>query len=206
MNDLASVNQSVTQKALIVFGPSGSGKDTLCDGVLGNPAIYRCRKPVTVTTRAPRLGEKEGVSYYYVSHRKFAAMVKAGKFIEHVIFAGNQYGTLKSELIEILYAGMCPLFNIEYRGARTIVRYLGSDNVRTIMIQPPSITVLAERLLKRYRITEVSPEIRRRLITARHEMNVGPPMADRIIVNRSLGVAKQLFQSCLRELMRELGV
>ena len=102
---------------LIVSGPSGSGKTTLCrraekDGL----TAYS----ISCTTRQPRPGEQNGVDYHFLTPEDFAAKVAAGDFLEYATVHGNSYGTLKSDIIELLQAGKNVVMDIDVQGAASI--------------------------------------------------------------------------------------
>lgn len=156
---------------LIVSGPAGSGKTTVCDRMLAEvPGIQRV---VTSTTRPPRTGERDRVDYYFFDHATFEAKVAAGDFYEHAQVHTNRYGTLKSEIQDKLAAGTDLLLNIDVQGAATF-RQAGREDpllagkVVTVFILPPSIDELEHRL--RERSTDDEAEIQRRLQVAREEL------------------------------------
>ena len=102
---------------LIVSGPSGSGKTTLCrradkDGL----TAYS----ISCTTRQPRPGEQDGVDYHFLTPADFATKVAAGDFLEYATVHGNSYGTLKSDIIELLQAGKNVVMDIDVQGAASI--------------------------------------------------------------------------------------
>ena len=102
---------------LIVSGPSGSGKTTLCrraekDGL----TAYS----ISCTTRQPRPGEQDGMDYHFLTPEVFAAKVAAGEFLEHATVHGNSYGTLKSDIIDLLQAGKNVVMDIDVQGAASI--------------------------------------------------------------------------------------
>lgn len=102
---------------LIVSGPSGSGKTTLCrraekDGL----TAYS----ISCTTRQPRPGEQDGVDYHFLTPEVFAAKAAAGEFLEHATVHGNSYGTLKSDIIQLLEAGKNVVMDIDVQGAASI--------------------------------------------------------------------------------------
>ena len=104
---------------LIVSGPSGSGKTTLCrraeaDGLTSYS--------ISCTTRQPRPGEQDGVDYHFLTQEDFAAKVAAGEFLEHATVHGNSYGTLKSDIIDLLQAGRNVVMDIDVQGAASIRR------------------------------------------------------------------------------------
>ncbi|MGB0745190.1 MAG: guanylate kinase [Opitutales bacterium] len=156
---------------LIVSGPAGSGKTTVCERMLAEePDVERV---VTATTRPPREGERHKADYYFFDHETFEAKVKAGEFYEYAKVHSNRYGTLKSEIHDKLAAGKDLLLNIDVQGAATF-RQAGSEDPRlrgkvvTVFIMPPDMAELESRL--RHRSTDDEDEIRRRLCVARDEM------------------------------------
>jgi len=167
------VNPPVVKPGLliIVSGPAGSGKTTVCDRMLQEvPAVKRV---VTSTTRPPRAGEKNGIDYYFFDPDTFAAKVAAGDFYEHAHVHTNRYGTLKSEIQNKIGAGTDLLLNVDVQGAKTfreagINDPLLQGNVVSIFIMPPDIKELEKRL--RHRSTDDSAEIQRRLKVAIDEM------------------------------------
>ena len=104
---------------LIVSGPAGSGKTTVCDRMLAE--VSSIQRVVTSTTRPPREGEQH-IDYYFFDHDTFAAKVQAGDFYEHANVHTNRYGTLKSEIHEKLAAGKDLLLNIDVQGAATFAK------------------------------------------------------------------------------------
>jgi len=156
---------------LIVSGPAGSGKTTVCDRMLAEEP--RLQRVVTSTTRAPREGERHGVDYYFFDHAAFEAKVAAGEFYEHAHVHTNRYGTLKSEILGKLAAGKDLLLNIDVQGAATFREAEREDpllrgKVATVFIMPPSMDELESRL--RHRSTDDEDEIHRRLCVARDEI------------------------------------
>ncbi len=156
---------------LIVSGPAGSGKTTVCDRMLAEvPGIQRV---VTSTTRAPRPGEQHRVDYYFFDQQTFDQKVAAGEFYEWARVHTNCYGTLKSEIQDKLAAGTDLLLNIDVQGAATF-RQAGREDpllrgkVVTVFIMPPSMEELENRL--RTRSTDDEAEIQRRLGVAREEV------------------------------------
>ncbi|PXA05580.1 guanylate kinase [Coraliomargarita sinensis] len=156
---------------LIVSGPAGSGKTTVCERMLAEePGVSRV---VTATTRPPREGEQHKVDYYFFDHATFETKVAAGEFYEFANVHSNRYGTLKSEIQDKLAAGTDLLLNIDVQGAATF-REAGREDpllrgkVVTVFIMPPSMEELESRL--RHRSTDDEDEIRRRMRVARDEM------------------------------------
>lgn len=102
---------------LIVSGPSGSGKTTLCRRA---EASGHTSYSISCTTRPPRPGEKDGVDYHFLSEKEFAIRVAAGDFLEHATVHGNSYGTLKSDIKELLLQGRNVVMDIDVQGAACI--------------------------------------------------------------------------------------
>ena len=102
---------------LIVSGPSGSGKTTLCRRAEKDALTAYS---ISCTTRQPRPGEQDGVDYHFLTPEVFAAKVAAGEFLEHATVHGNSYGTLKSDIIDLLQAGKNVVMDIDVQGAASI--------------------------------------------------------------------------------------
>ena len=157
---------------LLVSGPAGIGKTTVCENLLSafGPKLQRA---VTVTTRAPRVGEVNGVDYHFLSADVFEKKAAAGKFYEHAIVHGNHYGTLKSEVRERLNAGIDLLLNVDVQGAEAFRRAAETDEfllgkLHTVFIMPADLVELRHRLAQRG--TDTKEEIERRMQTAQSEM------------------------------------
>ena len=156
---------------IIVSGPAGSGKTTLCDRMLAEvPALCRV---VTSTTRKPREGEKDHVDYYFFDHATFEQKIAAGHFYEYAHVHSNIYGTLKSEVQDKLAAGTDLLLNIDEQGAAQMRQTAQTDellkgHVVTVFIMPRTLEELEQRL--RGRATDAEDEIQRRMQVATAEM------------------------------------
>jgi len=156
---------------VIVSAPSGGGKTTLCQKLLG--ARKDMARAITCTTREPRGNEKDGVDYYFLDAASFLKRVQAGNFLEHATVYGHSYGTLKSEVLLKLRQGQDVLLNIDVQGAAAIRARAEEDEelkraLITVFLTPPSLTVLEERLHKRG--TDSSAAIQKRLSVARQEI------------------------------------
>lgn len=112
---------------LIVSGPSGSGKTTLCRRA---EAEGLTRYSISCTTRAPRPGEQHGHDYYFLSPDEFDARLAAGDFLEHACVHGNRYGTLCSEVTDLLEQGYNVVMDIDVQGAASI-RSCADPTIRT---------------------------------------------------------------------------
>jgi guanylate kinase len=159
---------------MIVSGPAGSGKTTLCDRLLAefSPTMARV---VTATSRAPRAGEIDGVDYFFMSEDDFARRVTAGEFYEHARVHSCRYGVLREAVLKNLEASRDLLLNIDVQGAATFraaarIDPRMGDRITSVFIMPKSIGQIRERLESRG--TDDVAEIARRLETARIEIGV----------------------------------
>ena len=131
----------------IIEGPSGTGKGTIAKQLLEQDKNIKFS--VSVTTRAPRHNEVEGVDYYFISNEKYDELLKQDAFYEYVDSQyGSRYGTLRSEVDSFINVGQDVLFDMDWEGARQM-RAKAPDDVVTIYLLPPSIKELYERLVNR---------------------------------------------------------
>ena len=153
-----------------VSGPSGVGKGTVLARVeelleQANPGSVG--HSISVTTRAPRGQEKDGVEYYFRTTEQFEQMIKDGEIVEYDKYVDNYYGTPSDPLAEMVGKGQDVLFDITIEGSLALNRKFDDDTV-TIFILPPSMEVLENRL--RGRGTETEEKIRKRLEQAKSEI------------------------------------
>lgn len=154
----------------IISGPAGSGKTTICDGLMDKESLQRI---VTSTTRNPREGEIDGEDYHFLTPEDFKRKIKEDAFYEYATVHSNYYGTQKADILKPILAGQNLLLNIDVQGAKTIKEKASADealkgHIVTIFIMPPSLEELNARLQNRG--TDSDEEIERRLIVARSEM------------------------------------
>ena len=169
-------------RVIIVSGPSGAGKGTLIEGVLSR--VPRLRVAVSATTRRMRPGERDGEAYHFLTPEEFARRVEADEFLEHVVYAGNRYGTLRSEIGCILRSGDSPIVEIELAGARAVRDSI--PGAVSVFISPPSLEELSERLSRR--ATDTEEEIAERLRTSRIELAAREEF-DHLVVNADIATA-----------------
>lgn len=148
---------------LVVSGPSGVGKGTICKEYLNT--YDDCALSVSATTRAPRNGEIDGESYFFLSQDEFKKKIEEGGFLEHAVFCDNYYGTPKDAVLNMLDSGKNVILEIEVQGALQVRSHY--PEAVFIFVIPPSMETLEERL--RGRGTEVDDVISKRLERAKAE-------------------------------------
>jgi len=149
----------VTPRVVVLSAPSGGGKTTITKALLA-------RRPdvgfsVSATTRRPRPGEQNHVAYHFLTRDEFARRRDAGEFVEWAEYAGEWYGTLKSEVDRVVHAGKHVVLDIEIQGARQVEQRYPAPQSIGIFILPPSAAAWTERLLGRG--TESPAALARRL-------------------------------------------
>ena len=167
---------------LVLAGPAGSGKSTLCERLLRErPGFSRV---VTTTTRAPRPGEVDGVHYHFLTAAEFRRRRDAGEFLEwaQVHGADRLYGTLKSSVLEPLAAGRSLVINIDVQGVESFRRAAQHDELLRRSLATVFIEVDHDRMVERMRqrAQDNEAEIARRLQTAAAEMREAPKFEHRI--------------------------
>ena len=162
----------MNERGLIVAvsGPSGVGKGTVLarvEELMEKAAPGSVGHSISVTTRAPRGAEQDGVEYYFRTKEQFEQMISEGKIVEYDKYVDNYYGTPSEPLVKMMDNGQDILFDITIEGSLALDRKFGEDAI-TIFILPPSMEVLENRL--RGRGTETEEKIRLRLEQARNEI------------------------------------
>jgi guanylate kinase len=146
---------------LVVTGPSGVGKGTLINRLLER--VPDLALSVSATTRPPRPSEVEGRDYHFLSEEEFEKRLLRNEFLEHAMYAGNHYGTPRSE-IDRASDGL--VLEIEVEGARQVRERL--PEALQVFIAPPSPQVLRDRLVGRG--TDSEDQMERRLARAEEEL------------------------------------
>ena len=151
---------------VVVSGPSGAGKGTICQALLERTALAYS---VSATTRKPRAGEVDGKSYYFLSVEAFEEMIEKDELLEWAKVYDNYYGTPLKKVEEKLAAGEDILLEIDTQGAMK-VREKFPEGVY-IFILPPSLAELERRI--RGRDTETEDVLQKRLAAAIDEIEAG---------------------------------
>ena len=175
LGESSTFHHPMSEKAilLIISGPAGSGKTTLCDRLLGEyaPSVQRV---VTSTTRDPRPGELNERDYYFFSVPEFEKLEAEGAFYETANVHGRRYGTLKKEVHKKLSSNINCLLNIDVQGAVAFFESAQRDpllagRLHSIFIMPPNLETLKERILERGAVEK--EELDKRLESAKMEMS-----------------------------------
>lgn len=170
---------------LVLSAPSGAGKTAIADALLASePAL---RRSVSVTTRAPRAGETDGVDYHFLSAAAFEAAERGNSLLEwaRVLQGTHAYGTPRGPVEHALAAGEDMVFDIDWQGHRTLREKLAGDVVG-VFVLPPDLAVLEGRL--RRRAGDDPVEIARRMRVARDEISHWAEF-DHVVVNDDLSTA-----------------
>lgn len=176
---------------LILSSPSGAGKSTLTRTL--SQKETNLDLSVSVTTRARRPSEIEGVHYHFIERDLFDGLRQRDELLESAEVHGNGYGTPRKPVEEALKAGRDVLFDIDYQGTQQILEKAREDVV-AIFILPPSMAELRSRLVRR---AEDAPEvIAKRLANARDEI-ARWSVYDYVIINDDLGAAYESVRAIL---------
>ena len=159
------IKESKKGLLIVVSGPSGAGKDTICKKLIEeNSNIFMS---VSMTTRKPRKNEKEGVDYYFVTNDVFESKIKENIFLEHASYNGNYYGTPKDKVFEMLNMGKDVILILDINGALNVKKMIPSAIF--IFIMPPDMETLKNRLIERN--TEPREKVLQRFIASYNEIN-----------------------------------
>jgi guanylate kinase len=176
--------RKIKGELIVISGPSGVGKGTICEALVKGDACIRMS--VSATTRSPRPGEVNGRHYFFVPRAEFERMIEADELLEYMdVFGMNYYGTPKKYVDEALAEGYDVILEIDVNGAMNVKKK--RPDAMLIFIAPPSMKALRARLEKRG--TETKEQIERRYAKARDEMACMPEY-DYVVVNDELGSAE----------------
>jgi guanylate kinase len=168
---------------LVIAAPSGAGKTSITRALLAvEPDLSLS---ISVTTRAPRPGERDGVHYHFRTQAQFDAMVAAGELLEWAGVFARCYGSPRAPVQATLAAGRDIVFDIDWQGSRQLRAAMPQDVVG-LFVLPPSLAALDARLRRRGGDTEA--EIAFRMARARDEMSHAPEF-DYVLVNEDFDTA-----------------
>ena len=149
---------------LVVSGPSGCGKGTICNRLLQRNKDFVFS--VSATTRKPRNGEKEGINYFFIDDKKFEKMIEDNEFIEYAKVHNNYYGTPKNFVLNEINKGKIVILEIDVQGALQVKKVY--PEAIFIFLLPPSMRELKNRIIKRG--TETEKDINTRYKNAFEEL------------------------------------
>ena len=175
----------MSNKVIIFSAPSGAGKSTIVNHLLG---MYpELEFSISATSREPRGKEVHGVEYYFFSSDEFRKLISEDKFVEYEeVYAGSFYGTLRSEVERIWAKGNTIIFDIDVQGGVNLKRIFG-DQALSVFIQAPSVEELRKRLVGRG--TDSDEAIERRVSKAASEMEFASGKFDYTLINDDLTTA-----------------
>ncbi len=163
----------------IVSAPSGSGKTTLCNRLV--ESLGKINRSISMTTRTPRAGERDGMDYIFIDKEEFLKRKKRNEFLESAKVLDEYYGTPKKYIKHVVNRGQDVLLNIDIQGAMKIKRT--KFKAVYIFVLPPSMAMLKERLVGRS--TDSKKEVAKRLRLAKKEMTYLSKY-DYVVVNNVL--------------------
>lgn len=172
----------MTGKVIIFSAPSGAGKSTVVGHLLGLHPEFEFS--ISATSRSPRGTEQDGVEYHFISAERFRQLISEDAFVEYEeVYQDRFYGTLKSEVERIWSKGHVIVFDVDVQGGVNLKKYFG-DSALSILILPPSMEVLEQRL--RGRGTDSEDAIRERLGKSASEIEFAKGRFDKELVNDRL--------------------
>ena len=184
---------------LVIAAPSGAGKSSLTRALLD--AEPGATVSVSVTTRAPRPGERDGVHYHFTDDAGFEELARSGALLEWARVFGRGYGTPRAPVLAALSAGRDVVFDIDWQGHRSLREALGPGDVVGVFILPPSVAALEDRLRAR---GDRDAEIARRMAAARSEMSHWSEF-NYVVVNERFEDALADLRAILRAARRATG-
>jgi len=193
-----SYNMQKRGKLFIIAAPSGTGKSTIVNYLMGQG--FNLHFSISLTTRAPRGKEQNGVEYFFTSVEDFRKHICQDDFIEYEeVYKGCYYGTLKSQVDNQIAQGQNVIFDVDVNGGINIKKHFG-DEALSIFIMPPSIEELRNRLTKRG--TDTMEVIEQRIARAEYEISQADHF-DKVVVNDDLETAQAEVSSLVKTFLEQ---
>ncbi len=182
-------------KAIIFSAPSGSGKTSIVKMLVQqNPDLDFSISACTRDRRGRQ--EENGKDYYFLAPKDFKSKIDNQEFVEwQEVYAGNFYGTLKSEIERVWASGKNVVFDVDVKGGLNLKKYFG-DSALAVFVKVPSLEVLTQRL--RSRNTESEDSISRRLFKAKFELTFEDQFDVTLLnqnLDESIRIAQQLYRN-----------
>ncbi|WP_252230358.1 guanylate kinase [Clostridium sp. ZBS15] len=175
---------------IVISGPSGAGKGTICKELLEKNDNLLLS--VSATTRSPRNGEVDGVNYHFLSKEDFITRIEKNDFLEHAEVYGNYYGTPKSNVDKMLDSGRDVILEIDIQGALKVKE--NTEEGVFIFILPPSMEELKQRIIKRG--SETPESLMKRFKSAYKEINFVSKY-NYAVVNDEVNVAVEKLEAVI---------
>lgn len=178
---------------IILSGPSGVGKGTVRQELFKDESLNLAYS-ISMTTRKPRPGEKDGVDYFFVDEKEFVEKIENDELLEHAKFVGNYYGTPRFHVEQLLNEGKNVVLEIEVQGALQVMEKC--PHALTIFLVPPSFEELERRI--RGRRTEEEAVVKERLDKARKEIATKDEYKY-VVENDDVHAAKEKIAQIIKE-------
>ena len=183
---------------VILSSPSGVGKTTLTKKIQQKYQSFKIS--VSHTTRSPRSNEVDGVDYFFVSHSKFENLIQKNEFYEHAKIFENYYGTLKSNVDEMILKNDI-IFDIDWQGTKQLSKYKNLNLIKIYLITNKD--ELKKRLIKRNQNT--NEEIEKRFNSFEENIKHWKDY-DYIVINKNLEVCFKQIESIILSKKKELSI
>jgi len=191
------MNAAPHHKILIITAPSGAGKTTITNHLMGR--FSQLAFSVSATSRPARAKEKNGIDYNFIGEDEFKNKIQHNQFIEwEMVYDGQYYGTLKSELKRIWQLNKIPVLDIDVKGAIHVQQQYPKGTL-SIFIEPPSVNELKNRLLNRG--TETDESLAARIGKASYELSFKDNF-DKIIINDNLKKACEIAEELIEGFLK----